>query len=636
MAEYMLFDQKIQISEAAERYFNMSYRNMNVSESAYTEFNEWYEKRGDILKVLNGYEDEALSLLNKYAVEPLFDELTSYGIYDISRERYSNECLVIGEAANAWKTISDKYNEIVGKEAQEKEYRAERKANRGRVVGGGFGVSGAIKGMVTAGAMNAVSGAGHSMVNALGNAGSAISASSSKSALYKNAATRQLLWESVETDMWRCFVAHMNLINSRIGNTFENAFDIDKAEALFSNAKKIKDKKTELLTEAFKNCPYYVELLGFIFTQYKTERANVWQISKHFHIDLSKCAEAAFAASYTNLARTSEDKAMAVKQDILKQMEELGILESATVNEIEIDGLNRILRSYGETDDSDKTAMLEAFDNYDAKRSNKSQVVHDNGIWELADEYFVNFSQPEAESILSRYYTDAAKESEEDAKEALAKIRNIMNVLKMSDSTTLDNLESDCLRRICQNYQDADEEMCNAMFDRIHEFEALDKNKQPFLDKIQLRIESIWAKEDGEIFDNIYLNTNINSVDEINNAIEYIKSKKRESSADRYIAALSHCVPDNIQKARRFSDSKSKFLLYAGIAMIVIAGLCFYKGIVPGTLICAVIGLCGIVYYMELKKKYDLLTLNGTILHPMIFNAGNADKSTADDVKKHQ
>ena len=45
-------------------------------------------------------------------------------------------------------------DEIDGKEADERAYRSARKDGRGRVVGGGFGFSGAVKGMAAAGAIN--------------------------------------------------------------------------------------------------------------------------------------------------------------------------------------------------------------------------------------------------------------------------------------------------------------------------------------------------------------------------------------------------------------------------------------------------------------------------------------------------
>ena len=67
------------------------------------------------------------------------------------------------------KIARDELKEIDEQLELEKRYREERKDARGRWQGGGFGVGGAIRGAATAGAMNAVSGAAHSMFNAIGN-----------------------------------------------------------------------------------------------------------------------------------------------------------------------------------------------------------------------------------------------------------------------------------------------------------------------------------------------------------------------------------------------------------------------------------------------------------------------------------
>ena len=78
------------------------------------------------------------------------------------------------------------------------EDREERKESRGRVVGGGFGLGGALTGMATAGAMNAVSGAGHSIINAIGNASSEWEAKVAKKKLYESDDTISVLKEGIK------------------------------------------------------------------------------------------------------------------------------------------------------------------------------------------------------------------------------------------------------------------------------------------------------------------------------------------------------------------------------------------------------------------------------------------------------
>ena len=63
--------------------------------------------------------------------------------------------------------VVEERDAIDGKEASERAYRSARKDGRGRVVGGGFGFSGAVKGMAAAGAINMTTGLFHGIANAV-------------------------------------------------------------------------------------------------------------------------------------------------------------------------------------------------------------------------------------------------------------------------------------------------------------------------------------------------------------------------------------------------------------------------------------------------------------------------------------
>ena len=612
MANYKLFNQNLLLPDSAERFFDMKYRAWNAAASASAHFDIWYKMRGDILTVIKEYEKTAIELVIKYANEPLFNELPSLGIYDISRDSYDKDCLEFSNISGALRIIADKYNSIDAVLAAQKECRKEAQ------------VKNVISAHVISGykAADTVAVVG-SVVNTIGNAHSSSVAASSKRALYNSDATRKTLRDGICSNILQCFDAHMSIINNRFSSYIVSVFDSDKASALFENAKKVEDKQQELLFESFKNCPWDENLLKFIFTNYKGERRNVWEISKRFHVDLSTTAEDAFAASYTEKAKTSEEEAQAVKKDILAQMQELGITSSATFNAIETDGLKRILQSYEKTPDEERNPIFDAFDSYDSTLENKKAVVHKCGVWELAQKYAVNFTKEEADVILGRYYTDSVKKSEVDAFKAHSKIRAIMKTLGTSESNTLDALEKDCLERVCYNYQYADEEMCNTIIKRIKEFEALEKNKKPFLQKVQAKIESIWSKEDGDIFDNVYMGTNIYNPVEINQAIDFIKKKGRTSSTEKYISALSNCTAKNIIKTRKFQAQHTKFFMHGGYALLglgvifLAAGLGFIV-----SLIVAGVGVAMLTYYYSLKKIYNILTLNGTIRHRMLYVGG--------------
>lgn len=68
--------------------------------------------------------------------------------------------------------LEDEYASILCDEAEMRQYRELRKLNRGRWVGGGFGLKGALAGAAQASLMNAANAGIHSIVNLIGNANS--------------------------------------------------------------------------------------------------------------------------------------------------------------------------------------------------------------------------------------------------------------------------------------------------------------------------------------------------------------------------------------------------------------------------------------------------------------------------------
>lgn len=86
------------------------------------------------------------------------------------------------------------------------------------------------------------------------------------------------------------------------------------------------------------------------------------------------------------------------------------------------------------------------------------------------------------------------------------------------------------------------------MLEKIRAYPAQEKIKELYLKKVQGRIEDIWSAEDGEIFDNLYLKTNIEDQAQKDAAIAYIKEKGRTSSSSKYLNAVTSCTPDNIKR----------------------------------------------------------------------------------------
>lgn len=614
--EFILFGQVFTIPASYIHNYKLDEACLKAAKNAKNEFDYWYKNRSGIEDVLKNYTDFALEMVVKYAFTPLFGSLGSFNIYDISDDKYINRCVDGSTIDKAFDDILYELEKIVDDQNEMKQYRANRKAYRSRMVGGGFGLSGAVKGAVQAGAINATTGMAHSAVNAIGNMGSAIAASGKKSSLYNNKQTKDVLAKGMCLSIINTYENHKCLINEHFSYYYEVGFDKDKSKALFENAMRYPDKCERLLVESVVNYPDE-KTLSYIFKHYEGERKNVYAIGKVFGLDFGKHVEETFAALYTAEAKLSAQNVERIKHDILATMEEFGISTSDTLNQINYDELVRIASKYLSAIENDNIQQsLAEFNKYDAPLSQKKHVVQEKGIWQLASKYEVVFTVEEIERILKRYYTEDAQVREEEAQNAKKRIVEIMNVLGVQTSATFDRLEKDCIARICEKLEESDEETCNLMRDKIVQYDALEKNKKEYLDMIQKQIEAIWTKEDGEIFDNVYLNTDIYNQSEINSSIEFIRQKGRTSNAERYIAALQACNEKNIKDARTFQEKRTKTSNTVGIVLLLAGILCLF--IATPLVVIAIPGLALMLRYNKLKKNWNILTLDGTQIHGAI------------------
>jgi len=522
MSQYKIFNQTVEFDDAADRFCRVQFFAWDAAVKAQKEFDLWYTKCGNIHNVLKNYWDEVKKVVVDSTINPLHATLAKeYQIYNISIDSYRKACLDLSEAVDVYEKAVGIYNDIEDQLAEEREYREYRKASRGEVIGGGFGLGGAIKGMATAGAINMATGAAHGLVNAIGNAGSEGDATQRKKELYKQA--RKLFLDAIERCVLTTAFGHIDIVNENCSLQIQSSFDSDQGTALLDNAQIIPEKREELLVEAFRNCPWHHRLYPYIFENYPAERRNIIAISKDFHFDLSDHIEELLGKEYTPEAKKSEELAQAAKNRIKQIMLELGVVESKVIDEI----------------------------------------------------------------------------------------------------------ETDCLERLCGNYSSLDESQCNKLLKEIDTYDALPKNKQVFVEKVEARIEQIWAKEDGDIFDNYLLNTDILNPVEVENGIKFIKERGRTNDAQKYLKAFSSFNMPQIKKVRRYRkcapNTVAGYLLrnlgwiILGFGVIMLVALdegSFWLQTVP------LISGCIIqVYLSSLKSAWRTATVEGKVVHP-VFTMG--------------
>lgn len=144
------------------------------------------------LNKINSYEDliadngSIIQIVVNMFFEPTMKFIVENKIYDFSDKDLLSKFNQYNFISDEMEELLKPFDEILQANASAQQYRELRKESRGRVIGGGFGFEGAVKGMAAAGAMNAAAGIGHSIFNSIGNALDNASAQDAMKALFKD------------------------------------------------------------------------------------------------------------------------------------------------------------------------------------------------------------------------------------------------------------------------------------------------------------------------------------------------------------------------------------------------------------------------------------------------------------------
>jgi len=555
--EYNILSKKVTFRTEENRYLDLLCVESAAISAVFDNFPGWYQRCRDINTVTNQYSEFVCEILEESILRPLFQWLTDFEIYDVSWKSHVQSCADFSATNAALQRINTRCGSIDRQLAEEEAYREARKDGRTRWGGSGVGISGAITSAAKAGMMNAASGAAHSMVNAVGNAGSQYAADVSKGELYKDKGTRISLQKAICADIHTVAEHYINVLNQRKGEFIANTFNADKAAALFENAKNMPDKRNELLVQAFTFCPWNDQLLKYIFVNSPESRKTIVNVSRRFSVDLSSQLEAVLSKEYTEEERQSEAAALAAKARIRALMQEYSVAESQTLDMLETDCLQRLCQGYESANQDTCRQLAEAVKKYDAKEALKEPFLGD--------------------------------------------------IQKRIETIWIDELS-----KICQGCQTADETSCEELVRAVKGHNADDAIKEPFLKKLQGRIKTIWSAEDGEIFDNLYLKTDIFNQNSINEAIIYVQSKGRTSSAERYLAALRACTPQKIKAARQYKYSNLPRILLAAAVLSLLGCL------VGLSVVSIPLAIVLLVVRQQMKKAWETLTLGGKVIHPVL------------------
>lgn len=251
-------------------------------------YNDLYDKYGNVERLLDNGEEEISRIV--LVVFNGFKQIAlQRGIYDFSEKKLFNSY----EYEKIIKPISEAIHDIrvqlaiinSGEENAKKE-RELRKATRARVVGGGFGLTGALKGMAMAGAINMGTGLLHGSVNTVGNLFTSISASSDRRSLYKDA--KEYLKEALLNSLSSLLPFLCNVLNVKAGVNYS------KEQAILKNILDGSFGDFDLrkpFVDAFLAYPFDDALYKSYLMAYPEEQLNIVKMSIDFGVSLDKFLE---------------------------------------------------------------------------------------------------------------------------------------------------------------------------------------------------------------------------------------------------------------------------------------------------------------------------------------------------------
>lgn len=181
------------------------------------------------------------------------------------------------------RSLQGKHSDFERQRYQAEQYRDARKDSRFRVVGGGFGIGGAVQGMATAGAINLVTGMAHSVFNGIDGflTNNSIDSNMSKT----KAAFAQAIKAAAEDDIYRMIDVYFSMIHySPFYSKANHHKALNIKKAIDGNEVRPEDLE-EQVKEVLYYVPYDKELYPWALALIPSESEDLQRTAKMFGFD---------------------------------------------------------------------------------------------------------------------------------------------------------------------------------------------------------------------------------------------------------------------------------------------------------------------------------------------------------------
>lgn len=297
MTTLTLAHDTLTIPPARALYNSIRNKYQTIAQQAATQFSASYL---DNFKNIDDVHTKATGIamdLLRPTIETALADLVGHAVYDVDLTGFSDYY----DAGAAWESdfaeVDDRYMAIILKAEELDEYRTQRRESRGRWVGGGFGIGGAVKGAMQAGAMNIATGAVHGTFNLIGKGLTAAGNAIEKNKLFADPSTKVTLVNAVYRLVFNVHYGLVNALNDRkpeLAIGYVSTDDSAKATRLLDNIAAGRIPETAIrpqLTEALALNPYDEAFYHCWLSHYGDDDGQLETVERYFGVQVAGSAK---------------------------------------------------------------------------------------------------------------------------------------------------------------------------------------------------------------------------------------------------------------------------------------------------------------------------------------------------------
>lgn len=323
--------------------------------------------------------------------------------------------------------------------------------------------------------------------------------------------------------------------------------------------------KEQLAYELINLNPRKKEYYEYIFENLSHAKYEVSAIANFLNIDLSELIE-------NEIKQDFDIKSISCEEEALKMMDDLRIS----------------MEKYCVTESSRKAELEKILNDFDIKARTYDGVLYETR--ELC-------SQAEKDDqALYELHGDISSVDKEICNRFVAEISNIQCDKNVKDKhikllkERINAIDKEYLESLLTTIDDSDEIECNYIKEKIEQYNALEEIKAPFVSRVEKRIYTIWDAEDFERFKEIFTQTPVSNSEQVGKNCSIIRESGRTETKELFIKALYLLNETAVEAAAKYAVAKEG-------------------------------GFFASLINMGKKETYEILTLNGRVIHPAILDA---------------